>query len=136
MIQRHPRLDARLEQTIDQPLVPGQSGLVDRARSLWEDTWPCNRKPIRLEAEATHQRDVFGPTVVVVVSYVAGIAIADFSRSMAEAVPDRLTTSVDVNSTFDLVGGGRRAPQEPTWEPLGHVLRIIMFVCHGVVLGI
>ena len=66
-----------------------------------------------------------------VVGYVAGIAIADFSWSMAEAVPDRLTASIGVNSTFDLIGSRRSAPQEPTWEPLRQLLRP-MLLCHAI----
>src|ERR1700683_2036054 len=47
-----------------------------------------------------------------VARYVAGAAVLDFSGSMREAIPDRFAFAVFVPRAFDLISGGRCAPEE------------------------
>ena len=41
-----------------------------------------------------------------------GAATSDLTGDLAECVPDRRTTAIFINCAFDLVAGGRKAPEE------------------------
>src|ERR1700722_2491007 len=50
--------------------------------------------------------------MVIVASDIPCPAAFYIARGMAEAIPDRLPTAVEIPCTFDLIGGGCGAPQE------------------------
>src|SRR5690606_1251550 len=87
--------------------------VVDAAAALRHDPAPADRESVGLEVEALHHLDVLAPAVVVVASHVAGVAVPHIARSVAEPVPDRRSGAVGHGRAFNLIGGGRSAPQEP-----------------------
>src|SRR5512132_4230284 len=60
--------------------------------------------------------------MMVIVGYVARVAILYFSGCVRKTIPCRFALAMFVPGAFDLVGGGRCAPQE--------ILRKRDFVCH------
>jgi len=74
--------------------------------------------------------------VVVVAGDIAGVAVQNVAGSMREGIPDRGPAPILVNRAFDLVGGGRGAPQEtfrklprPAYlDLLGPLLGIVVVV--------
>ena len=75
------RLDAVLEQRVDQPLVEVEPGLVHRARALGQDAAPGDAEAVGVEAELAHQRDVARVAAVVVAGDVAGVAVRGHARA-------------------------------------------------------
>ena len=65
-----------------------------------------------LMPSCSHQRDVVGPPVVVVVGDVAGLAVPDRARPPAEGVPDRLAAAVVGYRALNLVRSRGDAPGE------------------------
>ena len=106
------RPDTGLQQRVDQPVVEGQPGRVDRAGAVREHPRPGDGEPVRPDAELAHQRDVLGPAVVVVAGDVAGVAVVDGAGHPAERVPDRRGSPVLGRRALDLVRGGGHAPDE------------------------
>src|SRR5690606_19252524 len=59
-----------------------------------------------------HGRDVLAEAVVVVVGDVAGVPVLHLAGGVAVGVPDGGGTAARVGGALDLVGRGRRAPDE------------------------
>src|SRR5699024_7606525 len=89
-----------------------QTGAVDRTGPLRLDTGPGDGEPVGVQAEPGQQVQVLLHPVVVIAGHIAGVAVPDPARSMAEGVPDARATPVLPGSTFHLVGGGGRAQGE------------------------
>ena len=119
VVQRHDRRDVALEQLVDQPCVEVEAALVERPATLREDPRPGDAEAIRLEPDLLHQVEVLRPAVVVVAGDVAGVAVLDHARRVAEAVPDRLAAAVLGDGALDLVGGRGGPPQEVSRERHG-----------------
>src|SRR4029077_5494218 len=58
--------------------------------------------------------------MIMVAGDIARILTEDVAGLMAERVPDRRPASVIPDSTFDLVGRGRRAPEKSVGEAFRH----------------
>jgi hypothetical protein len=50
--------------------------------------------------------------MIVITRFVSGIATLDFARGVAEAIPYRLTLSIFVGGTLDLIRGCGGSPQK------------------------
>ena len=85
---------------------------IDLAVSQGNDSWPCNGKPIGVDAEFFKQRYVFWVSVVFVAGHLAGGMIFDSTGNRTESIPDGWRAPVFVNGTFDLVRGCRHPPCE------------------------
>ena len=92
---------------------------------------PCDREAVGLEAEPLHELHVFLVAVVVVVGYVAGVAVFDLAGGVGEGVPDGGAAAVFVDGSFDLIGGGCRAPEEALWEAAGSRRCRMALICQG-----
>ena len=112
VVQRQVRLDAPLEQPVDEPVVEVEALLVPLARAERLDARPRDREPVGIRAEARDQPDVLADAVVVIAGVLAAAAILDRAWPTAELIPDRVAASILVGSTLDLVGAGRHAPDE------------------------
>src|SRR5260370_1362348 len=77
---------------------------------------PGDREPVGRQSQLPHEPHVVAVSVVVVTGHVTGVTVDGLVRGVAEGVPDGRRSTVLRGGTFDLVGRGRRAPQEPGWE--------------------
>ena len=118
------RLDASVEQGVDQALVEVEARLVDGAGPRGQDARPADAEPVCARPELGHQTDVLRVAVVVVARDVARAAVRDRARSAREGVPDRRSSTVLGGSPLDLVGGGGEAPGEVGRKPSGQPGRI------------
>src|SRR5262249_13532289 len=84
------------------------------------DPWPGDREPEGVQPELAHQPDVVRIPVVEVARDLAGVTGADPAGRRTEPVPDALAAPVLVHRSFDLVGGGRRTPDEVGREVVVH----------------
>jgi hypothetical protein len=55
-----------------------------RSCACWEDTWPCDGKPVRLGPDIPHQRHVFLVPLVVVVRDIGIVAILDLCAYVSQ----------------------------------------------------
>src|SRR5262249_16697376 len=104
--------DAGGEERVDQPIVKVEPLRVHRAGPLGDDARPGDAEAVRLEAERLHDRDVLFPAVVMVAGDVAALVLPDRARLLAAHAPARRALAVGGRRAFDLVRGGRRAPDE------------------------
>ena len=58
VVERHQRIDAALEQAVDEPVVEVQPGLVHRAASGRYDAWPGDGEAVRRDAQRAEQVEV------------------------------------------------------------------------------
>ena len=112
VVQADPRFDAGFEQPVDQPVVEGQPGLVERARALRQHARPGDRETIGADTDVAHQRDVLAPAMIVVAGDVAGVAVGDATRLMGKDIPDARSPTIFRDGAFDLVTRGGYAPHE------------------------
>src|SRR5579883_733403 len=112
MIERRIRLDAAREQLVDEPVVKIETLSVRGARTSGKNARPGDGEAIGFGAQRLHQLAIVLVAVIMIVSDVAIAAIFDGALPMRETVPDRRPPSVFVHGPFDLIGGGRRAPDE------------------------
>src|SRR4029079_2955545 len=112
MVQRRERRDAVSQQLVDKAVVEIEALWIWRAGAFREDARPGNRESIGLCAERLHQLNVFLVQAIMVGRGIAVALIGDGARRVGEAVPDRWAAAVLVHGSFDLIGGGRRAPQK------------------------
>ena len=119
VIERRHRLDAALEQPLDQAAVEAHARRVERPGAVGLHARPRDREAVGLEAQGRHEVEVLAPAVVVIAGDVAGVAVGDGARHAAEGVPDRLAAAVLVRGALDLVGGGGGAEAESGREA-GH----------------
>jgi hypothetical protein len=112
VVERGDRVDARRQQRVDQPVVEGDPGRVDRAGAAGLHPRPRDGQVVGVHAEPGHQRDVLRVPVVVVAGHVAGTAVGDATRLVREGVPDGRSLAVLVHRALDLVRGRGDAPAE------------------------
>ena len=103
VVERDHRLDARLEQAVDEAVVEVEARRVHRPLPGRLDPRPGHRHPVPAGTEAPHQGDVLGVAVVVVGGHVAGAAVRDPSRLADERVPDAGSAAVLARRPLDLV---------------------------------
>ncbi len=113
VIEREQRLDVVLEQLVDEAVVEIQSCGVHLAGARGQDAAPRNAEAVRLHSELSHQRNIFGPTAIVIARDVASVAIAHQSVRVHEAMPDARASAVSNRRAFDLICSGCTAPQKP-----------------------
>ncbi len=116
VVQRRPRRDPDGEKRVDEPVVEVEAGGVDRTAAAGYHAWPGDREPVGTKTELVHQGDIALPPGVVLAGAVARGPVVDRARSAGEPIPDALPSPVSGGRPFDLVGGGRRAPDEPLGE--------------------
>src|ERR1700676_4874561 len=100
------------QQGIHQTIVKIEAQGVFLSLPLRKQPGPGNGKAVSLDAELAHQLDVFGIAMVMVTGNIAVLRALDLVRRVSKGVPDRGCASVLGNSTFDLIAGSRRSPQE------------------------
>ena len=110
VVERRPRLNTRLQQRIDQTVVPIQAGPIHRSDAERQDARPGDREAIRIEPQPAHELDILAPAVVVIAGHVSGFVVVDLAGCVAEVVPDGGTAPVLVNATLDLIRRRRRSP--------------------------
>jgi len=110
------RLDAALEQPVDQPRVEVEPGLVHRPGAGRQDASPGEAEPVGPQPELAHQLDVRLPAPVVIARHITGIAVLHPSGGVGEAVPDTGAGAVGERGPLDLIGGGGGAPEESRRE--------------------
>ena len=81
------RLDARVEQGVDEALVEVEARLVDGAGPRGQDARPADAEPVCARPELGHEADVLRVPVVVVTRDVARAAIGDRARLGARRCP-------------------------------------------------
>ncbi len=110
--EREEGRDAGFEKAVDQLVVEVDAFLIHRAGSVGEEARPGHGEAVALDADLLHDGDVFLVAVVVVAGHVAGVALKNVARLLAEGVPDGQALAVLVCSAFDLERRRRRAPQK------------------------
>ena len=109
VVEGDDRRDAVLVARRAHPAVVVECGLGELAL-LRLDATPLDREPVRAEAELGKQRDVLGVAVVVVDGVAAGLGAA--ARGVVLPCPPVVVPV----AALDLVGGGRRPPEEAVGE--------------------
>ncbi len=117
------RLDAGVQQGVDEAPVEVEAELVDAADSHRQHPRPAHAEAIRPRPQIGDQPDVLLVAVVVVAGHIARAAIRDRARTPGEGIPDRRSAAVLGCRSLDLVGGGgeapaevsRKGPGEPGW---------------------
>jgi hypothetical protein len=122
---RHQRLDAVALEFVQDPVVEGQAllvgGLLVPAR---EDPGPGDGEAEDREAHLGEQGDVLGVAVVKVDADLLEVLVGGTLRgrgldAVGQDVLDGQALAALVVGAFDLVGGGRPAPQESLGERRG-----------------
>ena len=116
VVERHIRLDARRQQRVHKPVVPGKARRVHRAGASRENARPGDGKPVGLQVQGLHDLDVLGPAVVAVAGDVAGVAALGLARRMAEGIPDGRPTPVLKRAALYLIRCGSRTPNKFLWK--------------------
>ncbi len=116
VVDRRRGLDAGLEEGVGQAAVVVEAGLERPARAGRLDARPGDGEAVRADAEASEELDILGPAAVGVAGEVAGHAPEHGPGPAAEVVPYRPAAAVRRGRALDLVGGGRRAPEEARGE--------------------
>lgn len=124
VIQVQRRGDAPLQQSVDQPLVVVEPGLVDRARRIRHDSRPRHREAVGARPQALQQVEVFVETVILVDRAIAARSVGCGEAGVHRGVPDRRHLAVDVPGALDLVGRGAGAPGEAGGEGVRHALSL------------
>ena len=112
MEERDERRDPVAEELVDEPVVEVEALRVHRTASARDDPRPRDREAERIDPELAHERDVVAIAVVEVARDRAVVAVPDLAGRCAEAIPDALAAAVLGRRAFDLVRGGRGAPDE------------------------
>src|SRR5262249_44088424 len=99
----------------DEPAVEVDPRLVDLAVRM-KHPGPRDREPVAGDAELGHQRDILGEPVVVIVGDITVRVVDDRAGNAGEGVPDAGSTAVLEGRPFDLIGRGRRPPDEVVTE--------------------
>ncbi len=121
VIERERGLDTGRQERVHQRLVEIEARAVGLPPALREHARPGGGEAVGGQAQVPHVLHVVAPAVVVVAGRVAGVAAVDRARDPAEPVPDRLAAAIIVHRAFDLIGCGRRTPEEPSRKlPAGH----------------
>ncbi len=118
VVQRHPRVHARAEQFVHQPVVEREAGGVDRPAPARLHPRPGHREPVGVHAQRLDQRDIGRHPVVVVARQVTVVAAVHHARRPAVGVPDGRCAPVLGGRPLDLVRRGRHAPPEVRGQAL------------------
>ena len=110
MEQVDQRLDARVEQGVDEALVEVEAGLVDGAGPRGQDARPADAEPVGARPELGHQPDVLRVAVVVVAGDVARAAVGDRARLGGQRCP---RSTVLGRPRRQLPRSGRRRRRSP-----------------------
>ena len=110
--ERRERLDALLEERVDETVVEVEPRLIHRAATLGEHARPGDREAECVEAEVFHQAHVLRIPVVEVARDCARVARAHLAGRRGEAIPHALAAAVLVDGALDLVRGRRGPPDE------------------------
>jgi len=113
VIERDPRRDAVGQEGVDEAVVEGDAGLVDRAAALRDDAAPRDGEAIGLEAHRLHQGNILVEPMVMVARHVGRVPLMGLARGVREGVPDAEAPAVLEPGALDLMGGRGRAPHEP-----------------------
>ena len=84
----------------------------------------AKREPVCIEAELAHQLDVFAVPVVVVAGHIPGVAVQHPAALGAERIPRGAAPAALIHGPLDLVGGGRRTPDERFRKGGTHAFRL------------
>ncbi|MNI75805.1 hypothetical protein D3C73_1319890 [compost metagenome] len=123
MIQGAHRLDPVLQQGANKDIVILQAFGVNLTASLLINPWPGNGETVRLDAKLLHQCDIFAETVIAVTGDIPVIHIQHFPGNAAERIPDGQASAILLISAFNLIGSGRRSPDEFFWKKhIAHML--------------
>jgi hypothetical protein len=107
VVQGDHGLDAGVPQSLELSAIVVTRGLVEVA-SAWLDSRPLDRHAVGVEAHISEQTHVLHPAIP---------RIARVSGPIRQQTGLFRSPPIAVHVVaFDLVGGGRRAPQEAIWE--------------------
>src|SRR4051812_23079947 len=113
VIKRHERLYSVRHQFVEQAVIEIQTFRIWLARSFRKNPGPGNRKPIGPCAKRLHQLNVLLVAAIAVARPVGVAAVGDVAGDVRVTVPDRWTSPVLVDGTFDLIGRRRSPPDKP-----------------------
>ena len=112
VVQRRHGFDARLEQTVHEPVVKIEPPRIDCSSSLREHAAPGDAEAIRGQAQLAHQRNVLREAAIVVAGDVAVVSARNAPWRVAEAVPDARSRPVGQRRSLDLIRRSRRSPKK------------------------
>ena len=112
VVERRIRLNAVLEQRIDQIAVKGDAGRIGRSDAVRNDPRPCDRETVAGDAELRHELDVLPVTVIVVAGDVGGVAVQDFAGRARVDIPGR-EPAAHITTADSLVASSRIVGAEP-----------------------
>jgi hypothetical protein len=110
MKQRGKRGYACGEQLVHQAVVKVESPGIRFSVAFGKNPRPGNGKTVSLDAQVSHQCDIFSVTVIVVTGDVAGLRALDLVWGVSKGVPDRRRSSIFRNSTLNLIAGSGCSP--------------------------
>ena len=110
--QRDKRADAVGEQRVNQAVVKRDAILVDRADALRQNARPGEGEAVVFYAQPRHELYVFFDAVIMIAGDIAGVTAVDFARPVGKRIPDGRPLAAIKCRAFNLVGRGRRAPNE------------------------
>ena len=116
VIEREHRDDAPLAESLHEPAVEVETFGIGGALASGLHARPSHREAVSGRAESGEQIEVAVESAVVIASDVAVVAVVDGPGVVAEGVPDRDTSAVDIDGAFDLIGGCRRPEEEAFGE--------------------
>src|ERR1700677_312106 len=106
------RLDAVLEQLIDQSLIVGEPGLIRLAAALGKNTRPGQGEAIGLRAQILEQFYVFLVELVRIPGDIARFALMSFAGRVGENVPNGRAAAFYGNRALNLIGAGGATPEK------------------------
>ncbi|GAA2165038.1 hypothetical protein GCM10010403_48700 [Glycomyces rutgersensis] len=112
VVERRHRLDAGLDELVDEPVVEVEALGVGRSGAVGLDARPGDGEAVGVDAEGLHEGDVLVDPVVVVAGHGAGLAAPGLAGGRREGVPNGLAPAVLGRRALDLVGGRGGSPQE------------------------
>ncbi len=112
MIEREHRPNAGSEQLVHQPAVKIQPLGIRLARAFRLDACRRHGKPVAVEVQRAHQRNIFAIAMIVIAGDVTVRAVLDLARSVRETVPNGFALAVLVPCALDLKRGRGGAPIE------------------------
>ena len=112
MKQGDVRLDAVLEQLIDQSLIVGEPRLIRLAAALGKNTRPGQGEAIGLRAQILEQFYVFLVEMVRIPGDIARFALMSFAGRVGENVPNGRAAAFYGNRALNLIGAGGATPEK------------------------
>jgi hypothetical protein len=112
VVEGGPGGNTLFQEGIHQPVVKVQAPGVHPPPALGQDARPGHREAVGVHPQLFHQGDVLWIAVVVIAGHIPVVAAFNFSGGMAEGIPDAGPPSVFGYRALNLIGRGRRAPDE------------------------